>query len=139
MGRSTQFIGLTGRAEALLDHVFGKTWPTERSVFVDGMFGEQDGFWLRRWVVPKGPLNECGDKVYLREVVQADPWSSGPMFFTCLELVLEDKVLLGWTPEAGTTYGDDVSRLCEWVLDPMVKLDPDLASEYDYASGRYWV
>ena len=135
MGRSAQHIGLNGRAEALLDFVFGKTWPTERYQRVDGMFGEEDGFWLRRWAVPKGPLNEYGDEVSLREVVQASPWSGGPMFFTCLELVLKDKEIA----EDGSLR-DSVCRITEWVLDPMVEYDCEFGcSEYDHATGRYWV
>jgi hypothetical protein len=30
--------------------------------------------------------------------------------------------------------------VCGWVLDPMVKYDCEFGcSEYDYATGRYWV
>jgi hypothetical protein len=136
MGRSAQHIGLNGRAEALLDYLFGKEgWPTKRYQHVEGMFGEEDGFWLRQWVVPKGPLNEYDKDVLLREVVQEEPWSSGPMFFTCLELVLKNQVI-----NTDGSLGDSVERLTEWMLDPMVKYDCEFGcTQYDYASGRYWV
>lgn len=65
MARSTQYIGLNGRAEALLDHVFGKKWPPARiHLTVPGYlhsYDESDCIRLREWEVPKGPLNEHGD------------------------------------------------------------------------------
>lgn len=133
MGRSTQVIGLSGRAEALLDHVFGKQWPPARRYeLVPGMFGRADGFWLREWEVPVGPLNEYGNAVLIREVVQGVPWSSGPMFFTCLELVLKGKELAD-----DGSLRDSCTRILEWVLDPLVELEG--RDQYDYATGRYWV
>lgn len=138
MSRGTQYIGLNGRAEALLDHVFGKKWPPARThETVPGylhVYDESDCIRLREWVVPKGPLNEYDDDVVLREVVQAAPCSSGPMFFTQLLLVYKDKM------ETAQGTEDWATPVCGWVLDPMVKYDCEFGcAEYDYATGRYWV
>lgn len=63
------------------------------------------------------PLYEYGlkDGSKVREVIQCSPWSSGPMYFLCLE-----------TPEG--------NRLFEWVEDRSVK-----DQEYDPVSGKFWV
>lgn len=71
MSRSTQYIGLTKKAEEMSDR-----WKRVKNStnWAGGMFGEEV------------PLNEWHreDGSLVREIVQASPWSSGPMIFTCL-------------------------------------------------------
>jgi len=70
MSRSTQYIGLTKEAKKIVKSfvpvVESRNWTC-------GMFGEEV------------PLGEWFDgESYVREEVQLDPWSGGPMIFTCL-------------------------------------------------------
>jgi len=60
-----------------------------------------------------------GEKVTCREILQANPWSSGPMLFTCLELESEN----GFK-----------AQIKKWDEDPDL-----LEQQFDYESGRFWV
>jgi hypothetical protein len=90
--RCTQFVGLTGEARDFLDgnvnmvdsrpcpHC-GKMTETEMEKidegrFTVGMFDEE---------IPLSTYRLKDGRI-AREVVQADPWSSGPVIFTCLEV-----------------------------------------------------
>lgn len=72
MSRQTNFIGLTDRAEE-----FVKTLEMieDSEHYTAGMFDEK--VQLRKWLNTDGSI--------LEEVVQAEPWSSGPCIFTCLQ------------------------------------------------------
>lgn len=72
MGRTTQFVGLTTAASAFAETLEA----TDRYVGAHGMFGED--IELGRW--------RDADGNSYTEVVQADPWSSGPCIFTCIEM-----------------------------------------------------
>jgi len=106
--RCDQWIGLTNVAHEWLrehvklveaNHVFcphcggevhhdTRMETVEEDRFVYGMFG--DKLLFGTWRLKDGKL--------VREVLQADPWSSGPCFFTCLEL--EDGTRIGeWSDE----------------------------------------
>ena len=103
MSRTDQYIGLTRAAES---YVSGrnklKTTPLE------GVFG--NSFELGVWAGDDGAT--------LVEVLQASPWSSGPMYFTRLKLLFDN---------SGYVY------IFDWVLDPTVE------TEVDYERGHYWV
>ena len=122
MSRSTQFIGLNKCAqrfimECAIDNENNrKTWSE-----VEGMFDEP--YPLTSWICKLHSDAAAEDKTYLvREVVQAEPSSSGPMIFTCLEVVFDE--------QAG---GNGTYRICEWRNNPLVK------GEVDYECGEFWV
>lgn len=71
MSRSTQEIGLTAEAKKMTEQ-WGRVKNSKN--WTGGMFGEE--VWLGEW--------RREDGSFVREIVQADPWSSGPMIFTCL-------------------------------------------------------
>ena len=100
--RTTQFIGLTKKANKFV----GKKGVVRSSkVLTEGMFGEPVyGYYF---TMPDG-------EVY-QEVVQASPWSSGPMIFTCL---------------VRKSTGE---KMFEWVEDESVR------NEVDYERGRFCV
>jgi len=103
MSRTDQYIGLTRAAESYVsERERLATTPLE------GAFG--NSFDLGTWAGDNGSV--------LKEVVQAAPWSSGPMYFTCLKM--------DWG------NGSFAKIFC-WVLDPTIK------SEFDYERGHYWV
>ena len=72
MSRTTQFIGLTFAGLSFTDTLES----LDRYIGAHGMFGED--IELGRW-------RDADGNAY-REVVQADPWSSGPCIFTCLDV-----------------------------------------------------
>ena len=94
MSRSTQFIGLPTRATEFIESL--EELESDTQTF--GMFGETIP--LRRW--------KYGDRdtPCIREIVQATPWSSGPMIFTCLEIDFGN----------GGTSG----KVLQWIQDPRV-------------------
>lgn len=104
MSRTTQFIGLSPRAEEFLNTYNSKKLCAY--YMTEGMFDEpiMGGIYeciLQRSGQYSCPNNEYMDnykKTYI-EVVQAEPWSSGVMIFTCLKDV-ETNILIGtWTEE----------------------------------------
>lgn len=99
--RTTQYIGLHhGATKYLVNNGF-KPIPTDNQT--TGMFGEP---------VPLGEWNnEQG--AHIREVVQAEPWSSGPMIFTCLQR--------------------DGQQLCKW------EEDENISNEFSYEDGKFYV
>jgi hypothetical protein len=81
--RTTQYIGLTAtaaKAMAAFEPIRsykGSLYAEEVKPYVTiGMFGEE---------IPLGMWMDDLGNVY-REVLQASPWSSGPMLFTCIEV-----------------------------------------------------
>lgn len=111
MSRSTQWIGLTKRAE---DYV-AQLAPFPSDEHTSGMFDEL--LPLRKWAAPL----DLERATYVREVVQSTPWSGGPMIFT--KLVIDYQ------------HGDQVfTNSCfQWIDDPTVK------HEFIRESGRFWV
>lgn len=113
--RTTQFIGLTREAEDFVKDL--KSLPSDRKTF--GMFGEEIP--LRKW-----ELHSClqgmntSEEVpqCIREIEQANPWSSGPMIFTCLQI----------------DFGDKATQLIfEWIENPLIE------NEADKEKGQFWV
>jgi len=150
MSRSTQFIGLTDDARAFV----GGLEAIGRYVGAHGMFGED---------IELGQWRDADGNRY-REVVQADPWSSGPCIFTCVEMRFaseEDsaippggalaKIRAGLEAASGgarlapseasemldllDALGGE-TRLFEWTLDPTLK---ERHRETDSAKGTYWI
>jgi hypothetical protein len=110
--RETQYIGLTKLAEDYVSNL--KELESDTSTF--GMFDEDIP--LRRWEMPEDyKYNREGECI--REVVQATPWSSGPMIFTCLEF----------------DFGNGGKVIfCQWIDYPNIK-----DQECDREKGMFWV
>lgn len=111
MSRSTQFIGLTKRAQKFVKDL--KSVPSDKITL--GMFEEEIP--LRRWE---------DDKCFYQETVQAVPWSSGPMIFTHLEMIHKNCI----------NYDENESDkdfILSWVK------DPDCKCEFDEDKGIFWV
>jgi|6_EtaG_2_1085325.scaffolds.fasta_scaffold272656_2 hypothetical protein len=116
MSRSTQFIGLTNEAAEYVKNL--KELPSD--TFTHGMFDEK--IELRKWEIPKEFMSSERPNACIREVVQASPWSSGPMIFTCLTLHFGNCI-----PE------HNGMNILQWVDDPRVK------GEVDQENGKFWV
>jgi hypothetical protein len=104
MSKTDQWIGLTHAAESFVADL--PQLDDKRRV--EGPFG--------------GIYNLCSwvwGRHTIQEIVQDTPWSSGPMYFTCLEILWD-----------GRSEG---SRILTWVL------NPDIKNEVDYTQGHYWV
>lgn len=112
MGRSTQWIGLTQVAQEFVDGL--ESLPSDAEA--QGMFEEIP---LGRWKIHPCFLRSTErEGACIREVVQASPWSSGPMLFTCLEV----------------DFGNGAkSQIFQWIDDPL------LEGEFDQSTGRMWV
>jgi len=111
MSRTTQFIGLTNDASKYVSELKQLNSDT----YTTGMFGEKIS--LGKWCAPK-KLQQLYHNICIREIVQAEPWSSGPMIFTCLELDFDDGVK---------------NQFLQWIKDPQV------SNEIDLKEGRFWV
>jgi len=112
MGRSTQWIGLTARGQAFV--VGLKSLPSDKRA--DGMF---ETIPLGKWEAPAS----LGEKAKIvREVVQASPWSSGPMIFTML--------VIEYHQSGGDVFTEDCFQ---WIQDPTV------TAEFDQKNGSFWV
>jgi hypothetical protein len=70
--RTTQYIGLN----ALALEFVATLEKLDIKHFTTGMFEEE---------VPLGVWKDTDGTIY-KEVVQIEPWSSGPMIFTCVEV-----------------------------------------------------
>jgi len=119
--RCTQYIGLTDRAKEYVKDL--KEMESDESTH--GMFPDVEVIKLRRWDVPEKFKGDIWPDRCIREVVQAVPWSSGPMIFTCLEVDLANCLN---DPKAARI------KILEWIHDPSVE-----GSEFDAETGRFWV
>lgn len=115
MSRSEQYIGLTKAARSFLERVgaeyVGTTMIDECAPFShQPIMGEvweiEDNNIIMRFI----------------ETLQAFPWSSGPLYFTCLRF----EQICGWKTE-------DLGKRFLWVENPYVY------GEVDYENGEYWV
>lgn len=114
--RTTQYIGLKKDAR---DFLAKNAVSETREHLTFGMFEEsvEGGVWELK--VPEGP-----NKAYIaKEVVCDEVWSSGPMIFTCLELIL--------VKESGQKLS--CGKAFQWVK------NPSLDGEYDEERGHYYV
>ena len=112
MSRLTQYIGLNNLAREFIKNALSvETYP-----MTEGMFEEIIKGHIYHMPVPEGPNAEY----IFKEVVQASPWSSGPMIFTHLQCTL--------TKEIGQVC--DMGEYFSWmrVPDSDVEYDPDLGT-----------
>ena len=116
--RTTQYIGLTSQAIKWVMLALS----TEDYNMTSGMFDEKIIGKIYNMSVPKGP----NSKLIAKEELQASPWSSGPMLFTHLHLIL--------IKENGQEV--DMGLVFSWVLDPSLS---GTGQEYDPISGHYYV
>ncbi len=114
MSRSTHFIGLNKYARDFVANAL----KVETYDMTTGMFDEIIKGHIYYMPPPQGP----NTKYIFKEIVQATPWSSGPMIFTCLEVTLVKEC--GQRSKSGKYF--------QWMLDPTV-------NEYDIETGRYYV
>jgi len=113
--RTDQWVGLTSDAEK---YVKGLE-VIEEDRYVLGMF--ENKLPLRTWKKPiTYPSGDKGKDMIIREILQASPWSSGPMYFTQIELDYQNGGII---------------KCYEWVADPMLYG----LSEFDQETGKYWV
>ena len=122
MARSTQYIGLNTYAKNLVKNAYKTEVLPELTI---GMCEEP----IPGKVFYVAPLSGEDVNVYHKytEVVQCEPWSSGPMIFTHLrwEIMKQSGQLV------------DMVLVCSWIVDPM--LDRHLYGEYDEDSARFYV
>lgn len=104
MSRTTQFIGLNYAAKEFMNDPNNPIEELVSEKSTTGMFGEN---------IPLKTFLKNGIKY--QEIVCADPWSSGPMIFTCLK---------------NTKTGEN---LFEWISDYTTR------GEFDSKKGTYWV
>lgn len=104
MARFTQYIGLSPRAwEYLKKYNYKRIYSYEMTEGIAyepvmGSLYECTIQVLGRWSIPDNEYME-DEKVLYIEVVQAEPWSSGPMIFTQLKNILTGEIVGAWTDE----------------------------------------
>jgi hypothetical protein len=148
--RTTQFIGLTAAGEAFVKDL--RQLPSD--TVTSGMFEEEIP--LRRWEIHPLLANEDRRGQCIREIVQMEPWSSGPMIFTCLEIDW------GWHEDSQLEESGEGNKTdCfQWIQDPTLSrefcqqradeewgLNEDgsrsvtitCGDEYDQEKGTMWV
>src|ERR1700761_5780168 len=108
MSRSTQYIGINKFAE---DYVTQAS-KVETYEMTTGMFDEPVLGSIYYMPPPPGP----NKALIAKEVVQVEPWSSGPMIFTHLQLTL--------VKECGQEINMGIAF--SWMLDPSMA-----GSEFD--------
>lgn len=113
--RTTQYIGLTPVASKYAATAIN----SEKYEMTLGMFEEPVMGKIYYMPVSEGP----NKALIAKEVVQAEPWSSGPMIFTHLQLTL--------IKESGQEI--DCGFVGSWVEDPLLKC------EVNYTQGTYYV
>ena len=115
MSRSTQYIGLTDQArEYVKSAIKVEQWQMTIGMFDEPVMGS---------IYHLPPPNSSDKELIAKEVVQLEPWSSGPMIFTHLKLTVIDKD--GKEVEMGFAY--------DWVQDFA------LQCEVDWKKGTYYV
>lgn len=127
MSRETQYIGLTPKAEEFVKDL--KKVENSGNC-TSGMFGER---------VELGEWWDEQRKVYVREVVQAEPWSSGPMIFTTLAFALEKAECEIHESEDGTDWHFTNSKELEFLEGLGWEEDSSVKGEVDYENGKFWV
>jgi len=119
MSRSTQYIGLTRSA---MNYLADYQRVKDSNNITKGMFDEDVP--LGEWVDTSHYAGVKGVEKFwkIKEVVQFEPWSSGPMIFTRL---------------AGYFHNDLECKnpiyILGWVEDPRI------INEYDVEKGTMWV
>jgi len=117
MSRTTQYIGLNSYATKWVERAIKE----ETYDMTTGMFDETIEGKIY-YLYCKSP----NMKSIFKEVVQTEPWSNGPMIFTCLQ----------WTLVKESGQEIDMGILFKWMGDPSLKYDH---IEVDYNTGRFYV
>lgn len=127
MSRTDQHIGLTSDAIRFLNLLrknetkvlFEKIILLDRNETLTGcvVYGE-------RATVFYDDEKSVNEKTEYTENIQSIPWSSGPMYFTCINKKLYKK--------SGQII--DIGNLFTWVLNPMVK-----HKEFDKERGHFYI
>lgn len=114
MARTTQYIGLNAKAMAFIkeNHLVPRE-PNDAPK--DVMHGHKAGMFEED--VSMGSWTDHDGNAW-DEVMQASPWSSGPMIFTCLE-------------KRGTRQ-----RAGEWIEDPELSR---MGQEFSFEQGKFYV
>jgi len=110
MARSTQYIGLNKAARDYVENCM----PLPSDTHFVGLCEEIIP--LAKYECPASLSKREG--AVIREVVQETPWSSGPMYFTCLEVDFNN---------------GGKAMMYEWHHDPKVE------GQYDEDTGGFWV
>jgi hypothetical protein len=97
MSRMTQYIGLSTRAHLQIKNAI----RTELYVMTQGMFEEN----VMGKIYHMPIIDERVESSIIKEVVQCEIWSSGPMIFTCLKGIV--------TFKSGGTMEDNFEE-CKW-------------------------
>jgi hypothetical protein len=127
MSRFTQYIGLTHKAKEFVKNL---QRVLDSMNCTTGMFGETvdlDEWWDEQ------------HKVYVREAVQVELWSSGPMIFTALVYAWDKAKIVKLEGETydyfhvGREEGVEFIEGTEWVEDSSV------SGEVDHEHGTFWV
>lgn len=116
MSRATQYIGLTNDALKFVK----KAYKVENIPNDYGMF--EEGIPLRRYFLSE-KMKEVNAFSVFEEKVQYVPWSSGPMYFTCLVWYLHKTS--GQIIEMGECFN--------WVHNPGMRRE----IEFDEKKGHY--
>ena len=104
MARTTQYIGLSPRAWEILRK--GNYKILCEYHMTEGMFNEPVKGGIYECTFQREGMYSCPDNKYMEdyvvtyiEMVQAEPWSSGPMIFTYLKDVQTGVIVGAWTEE----------------------------------------
>lgn len=119
--RSDQVIGLTARAKVYIENLRkSDRFIREEKIEIGNFaFDEQKVVGVKIYLKSQYSANK---EEYFEEIIQMEPWSSGPMYFTCLKHVIV-KEMNSQVLELGKCY--------EWTKDPMIE------GEFDYSLGAY--
>jgi len=109
--REDKIIGLTFRAQLFQEKLLKEHKIIRQEIINIQQLAFSDDYLqgLKFWVEPSMP--EVNAEEYYEEVLQFDPWCSGPFYFTCFKHVLVKKA--NQVLELGKCY--------EWYKDPMIE------------------
>lgn len=124
MARFDQYIGLTKDAINFIEKLKKEQNATIDKIILcpkDQSLGQhEDIIGSEISVLTKSP----NKKYVYKEIIQMVPWSSGPMYFSCLRFFIHK--------ECGQII--HVGDIFQWVLNPEVKED-----EYDFERGHFFI
>jgi len=104
MARFTQYIGLSPRACKFLENHNYKeiySYKMTEGIAQEPVMGKIYECTIQvegRYSLPGNEYTEDVKVLYI-EIVQAEPWSSGPMIFTYLKNIITGKIIGAWTDE----------------------------------------
>lgn len=111
MSRSDQFIGLTKKGDEFVKEMR----KDQTNIFKRIKIGE---YCFDPYPI-EGIEITTPTKIY-RERIQTIPWSSGPMYFCCFDII-------------DRQTGKKIKSIYKW------KEDENVKGEVDYDHGKYWI